>query len=194
MSYPNSRHLRTFCRDLTNVENYAFSVSIFYPEIFSRVKFLTNLKSECKGLILPEESYGSDIEGPKPIFFDVGEDARMVEKALKYCLKHLGNNVTILYDSNLPGSIEKIVKEQGKEEGGLWDCYHANYFYGWEAERVLAVSRGGFNIMELITRARTHLALILDVDVGVDVYAETKNHFQQAGSKGLADIVHLNAN
>ena len=26
-------------------KNYAFSVEIFYPEIFGRVKFLTNLKS-----------------------------------------------------------------------------------------------------------------------------------------------------
>ena len=46
MSYPNSRDLCTFCRDLTNVENYAFSVEIFYPEIIGRVNFLTNLKSE----------------------------------------------------------------------------------------------------------------------------------------------------
>ena len=50
----------------------------------------------------------------------------------------------------------------------------------------------GRNIMELITRARTHLVVIL-VDDG-KVYFKTKSHFQQAANEGLVDIVHHSAN
>ena len=44
---------------------------------------------------------------------------------------------------------------------------------------------GGFQIMELITRAKTRLFVIL---VGNDqMYAETKTNFQQAVELGLVD-------
>ena len=43
--------------------------------------------------------------------------------------------------------------------------------------------------MEMITRARTHLAVIL-----VDCDAETREHFLQAEDQGLVDVVHLSAN
>ena len=46
-----------------------------------------------------------------------------------------------------------------KEAGGPWDCYQAYNFFGWEAERVVAVIRVG-NIMEPITRAKTHLSVM----------------------------------
>ena len=82
-----------------------------------------------------------------------------------------------------------MVKNQGKEAGGPWDCYQARDFYGWEAERVAAVTTGG-HVLEMITRARTHLAVILLVDNHYD----TREHFLQAESKGLIDIVHLSAN
>ena len=83
-----------------------------------------------------------------------------------------------------------MLKEQGKEEGGPWDCYSADHFYGWEAERVVALTNG-FQIMELITRAKTRLFVIL---VGNDqMYAETKANFQQAAELGLVDkLMHTN--
>ena len=56
--------------------------------------------------------------------------------------------------------MEKMVKDQGKETGGPWDCHYGRNFYGWEAERVVAVTCGS-NIMERISRARSHLAVIL---------------------------------
>ena len=61
-----------------------------------------------------------------------------------------GRKVTILCDwieFSLPDSIEIMVKNQGKEEGGPWDCYSADNFYGWEAERVVAVT-SGLNTMQ----------------------------------------------
>ena len=88
--------------------------------------------------------------------------------------------------------MEKMVKDQGKEAGGPWDCYYGRNFYGWEAERVVVVT-SGFYIMEPITRARTHLAVILVDDHRRD-YTKTKNLFLQATNEGLVDILHLGAN
>ena len=108
----------------------------------------------------------------------------MMEKALEHCRKHLGDNVTILHHAPPIKSIEKLVKDQGKEAGGPWDCHHAAGFYGWEAERVVAVD-DGMSTMEMITRARTHLAVITVEDT------LTKKYFQQAAEEGLVDVVHL---
>merc|ERR1719209_1233518 len=85
--------------------------------------------AKCKGLVVPEGDFGSDVEGTKPIFFDIGNDERKVEAALKHCHKHLGDKATILYDTRIPDSIKKMVKEQGMEAGGPWDCYHARKYY-----------------------------------------------------------------
>ena len=82
-----------------------------------------------------------------------------------------------------------MVKEQGKEAGGPWDCYNAFNFYGWEAERVVAVTTGP-NLTELITRARTHLSVIL-VRGSRRHYAKTKEYFQQASDLGLVEMVKL---
>ena len=84
--------------------------------------------------------------------------------------------------------MKKMVKREGTEEGGTWECYKAHIFYGWEAENVVVMTKGD-NLIEMITRARTHLVVIL-----VDCYATTREYFLQAESKGLIDIVHLSAN
>ena len=94
-----------------------------------------------------------------------------MEEALEHCHKHLGDNATILYDYyGLSNSIKKMAQEQVKEVGGPWECYRADNYYGWEAERVVAVT-GGWNLMEEITRARTHLSVNL---VEGSRYAKTK--------------------
>ena len=118
--------------------------------------------AKFEGSGVPEGEFGSDVEGTKPILFNIDEDKRKMKEALEHCRKHLGDNVTILFDYGLPESIKDMVKEQGKCAGGPWDCYSVGAFYGWEAERVVAVTTGtGHPIMKKITRARTHLAVIL---------------------------------
>ena len=124
------------------------------------------------------------MEGTKPIFFDVGWDEGKMKEALEHCRKHLGDNVTILYESNY--KTLEMVMDQGKEKGGPWDCYYAGNFYGWEAERVVVVT-AGWETMEMITRARTHLAVILVG--GKD--NENKKHFLLAKNTGLVDSVHV---
>ena len=150
---------------------------------------LARFIAKCKGLVIPEGDFGSDVEGFKPIFFDVGKDERKMEEALEYCRKNLGDNATILYRF-VPYSIEKMVKEQGKEAGGPWDCWDAFSFYGWEDERV-AVVTNGYNIMELITRARTHLSVILVDCLEEPCYAKHKEYLQQAADLGLVEMVQL---
>ena len=146
-------------------------------------------KAVSKGLVVPEGDFGSDVEGIKPIFIEVGEDERKVREALKHCRSHLGDNATILYAVNLPDSIRKMVDEQRKESGGPWHCYNTYNFYGWEDERVVAVT-DGMSIMELITRAKTHLSVIL---VEGSRYAKLKESFQQAADLGLVEMAQLSA-
>ena len=154
---------------------------------------LARFIAKCRGLVVPEGDFGSDVEGTKPIFFDLGTDEGKMKEALEHCHKHLGDNVIILYASDLEDSMpmEKMVKDQGKEAGGPSDCYYADNFYGWEAERVVAVTNGD-NIMEMITRARTHLAVILVQNTPETV--KTRKHFFEAENKGLVDVVPLSAN
>ena len=54
----------------------------------------------------------------------------------------------------------EICKSQGKENGGPWKCYDVYNFFGWEAQRKVVVTTGG-NILEMATRARTELFLLL---------------------------------
>ena len=78
-----------------------------------------------------------------------------MEEALQHCRNNMGDNATTLDDYNeysFQDSIRKIAA------GAHWDCYSAFEFYGWEAERVVAVTSGS-NMMELITRAKTHLSV-----------------------------------
>jgi len=148
---------------------------------------LARFISKCRGLVVPEGDFGSDVEGTKPIFFDVGRDKRKMEEALEHCRKHLGDNATILYSHNLSASVKKMVKKQGKNAGGPWDCSDAADFAGWEAERVVAVTSGYF-IIELITRAKTRLSVII---ADGPQYPDSMKYFQQAAELGLVEEVQL---
>ena len=88
--------------------------------------------AKCKGLVVPEGDFGSDVEGIEPIVFDVGHSERKIVEALEYCHKQLGKNATVLYDYVLPDSIEKMVEEQGKE-AGLLPCWRLRRLGGLES-------------------------------------------------------------
>ena len=74
-----------------------------------------------------------------------------------------------------------MVKELGQEAGGPWECYKSSRYYGWEAERVVVVTHGGGSIMEMITRAKTHLTAI----IVEGYYAGTRGFFLRAAEQGL---------
>ena len=107
--------------------------------------------------------------------------------SLASCRDLLGDDVTVLYEHGLPESVVQVVEEQGREQGGPWNCYDACDFYGWEDSRVVAVTEG-VNIMEEVTRARTSLCIIM-VDDGESYYTDTMKDFQQAADQGLVTIM-----
>ena len=137
-----------------------------------------------------EGDFGSDVEGPKPVLFDVGNSTDMMEEALLLCRKNLGDNATILFDYNLPYSIERIVMEQSKGQGGPWDCYPGLKYFGWEAETMVAVTIG-WNVLELITRARTSLTIILVEGPAKHRYETVREFFRRAADQGKIDIVQM---
>ena len=119
-----------------------------------------------------EGGFGSNVEGIKPIIFDVGKDERWKggksEEALKECHKQLGDNATIIYDDPNREPIEKWKKVAGAH----WDCYNAGNFFGWEDEQVIIVIDGG-ELVEMITRAKSMLYIVLWDREGFGDYSET---------------------
>ena len=83
-----------------------------------------------------------------------------MKKAFQRSRQILGDDATLLFDGDLSYSMIEICKSHGKEMGGPWECYDAANFYGWEAEKVVAVTTG-WNILEKATRAKTELILII---------------------------------
>ena len=62
---------------------------------------------------MPEGDFGSDVEGIKPILFDVGKGERKMEEALDYCRKELADKGLILYDLKVPPQINKTISDGG---------------------------------------------------------------------------------
>ena len=178
-SFPESVRMILILNPVETADNARFTESnedLVLPPSFLQVMLTTPYRStraittlsrfiaKCKGLALPEGEIGSDVEGSNPIFFDVGDDEKKMEEALDHCRKHFKDNVTILYDGyGLPPSIKNMVKKPM----GDWECYKAEDFSGWEADKVVAVTCGGHSftsfgqILEPMTPARNELAVIL---------------------------------
>ena len=109
----------------------------------------------------------------------------------------LGDEVTILHDNDITSEDLKTVQgmttsEPGVVEGSQWKCYNAENFYGWEADKVVAVSTG-FSILEMITRARNRLCVVM-----VDSKLELTRHkevwtrgFQKAVQEGLVQPINI---
>ena len=81
--------------------------------------------------------------------------------ALQKSREQLGDDATLLYDIMLPSSMIEICKSHGVEKGGRWECRNASSFIGWEAERVVAVTTGGYFMLKEATKAKTELILII---------------------------------
>ena len=181
------------------------------PESFLRINLATPYRSpiaitaftrfieKCEpGMAVSDGEFGSDVEGKKPIVFDVGKDEVKLREALQRSRDLFGNNATLLYDL-VSCAMKDICKSYGKEEEGpAWDCYHAAAFFGWEAERLVAVTGGGFGTLEMATRAKIQLILILTEPEREDLkkyYADYQKRFKVAAEKGLVELfVSENAN
>ncbi len=159
---------------------------------------LARFLAKCEGQVVPEGEFGSDVEGKKPIVFDVGKDEVKLREALQRSRDLFGNDATLLYDNFfLPSSMQEISESIGKEKGEAWECYFAANFYGWESDHVVAVTTGvdtagAAFTLEMATRAKTRLVLILAESERKDEkkdYANYQKHFQAAADKGLLEVV-----
>ena len=102
----------------------------------------------------------------------------------------MGDEATLLYDMDLPFSMKEICESHGKEKGGPWECYNAGNFFGWEAERVVAVTIG-LNFLEMATRAKRELILILaepEKEEYKEDYQDIQVMVKAAEGKGLVDL------
>ena len=155
--------------------------------ITSFVQFIT----KCQGYEVPEGDFGSDVQGTRPIIYDVGEDDVKLREALEKAKDQIKDGCTLLYDNYLPTSIREICKSHGKDAGGPWDCYNVGEFYGWESDKVVVVTSGGCFTLEMASRAKTELFIILFEPESEDrkqYHAEYRNNFERAADEGLVTI------
>ena len=80
----------------------------------------------------------------------------------------------------------EICKSHGREMGGPWECYDADNFFGWEAERVVVVTAGN-HVLETATRAKRELILIIaEPEMGKEYYQKIQEIV--AAGEGLVDL------
>jgi len=125
--------------------------------------------------------------------FDVGKDEVKLREALQRSRDLFGNDATLLYDlySYLSSSMRKICESNGKKKGGAWECYNAFDFYGWESDHMVAVTTGHVRTLEMATRAKRRLILILaeaENEKYKKLYSDYQKHLQAAADKGLLKL------
>ena len=82
-----------------------------------------------------------------------------------------------------------------KEKGGPWECYKSVDCTGWEADRVVVVTCGGTSDLEMMTRAKTHLNLILvkpKRENAIKYYEFLQNELEEAADEGLVERGSIN--
>ena len=132
----------------------------------------------------PAEYSNGNVDGMKPIIFDVGKDDGNMEKAMEHCHTLLGDNVPFYLPINLVPSMRKVVEDQVKDAGR-----RSNEMSG--SDKVVLVTTGDPDIYQ-ITKARTHLCIILaEPHSGAEGYLRTKLYFQMASDEGLVEMVTL---
>ena len=150
---------------------------------------LARFMEERISLKVPEGDLGTDVEGVKPMYFDIGSERCKIKEALVYCCNQMGVSATILH--GVGPDIEELVKEGAKSAGIHWNIHNIESFYGWEADRVVAVVNEPTSMMELITRAKLQLAvIILDDGLGTS-YEDMKYSFEAAEERGLVKKIRM---
>ena len=109
----------------------------------------------------------------------------------------MGDDVTLLFDysggrsgGDLPSSMRAICRAMSKKEGGPWECYNTRDCTGWEADKVVVVTGGEKRVLERVTRAKTHLILILVKPKGrlEKFYEDWQGNLEKAAQRGLVDL------
>ena len=139
---------------------------------------------------------GSDVEGEKPIvivlenFNEAIKNNKLVE-ALAEGWRLIGRSGTLLYRDHLVNINKNKIVKSIIDNAGIESIYSAFQFHGWEADRVLAITQGGDDntVMEVITRACTHLCLIWSGGTrGSRKIDKAKQSFEKAAEEGLIEL------
>ena len=88
-----------------------------------------------------------------------------------------------------------ICRDMIKEKGGPWECCKFLDCTGWEADRVVVVICGGTSVLEMITRAKTHLNLILakpKKENCIKYYEAWQNQLTEAADEELVERGSIN--
>ena len=75
-----------------------------------------------------------------------------------------------------------------KKEGGHWESYNTRDCTGWEADKVVVVTCGDGRLLEMVTRAKTHLILILVKGKAGKLYEVWQKNLEKAADSGLVDL------
>ena len=126
---------------------------------------LARFIASSTNLSVPTGGIGSDVLGIKPILICVSEDEKTMKEALMETQKVMSGvrDVIALYDmARLPDAVEQFAtKEAASGNGNLWKIHHAEDFYGWESDNIVALTEGGLGeeskILEMTTRAKINL-------------------------------------
>merc|ERR1719305_1186252 len=114
---------------------YSSDLRTTLPESFLHIDLATPYRStiaittlarflaKCEGKVVPEGEFGSDVEGKKPIVFDVGKDEVKLREALQRSRDLFGDDATLIFEHNLPSLMREICSSNGKEKGGALECY-----------------------------------------------------------------------
>ena len=211
---------RSIFQDLSEESFQRVSLQTSYRSTKSIIKLARHLSKCLKKTFATDsdsDGLGSDLEGTKPMFFDTGRcdpsDLQSSILRLRYALetaeKELGSEVTILYNISGYAELQKMVKMMSRKEGP-W-CYKAAEFYGCEADKVflliffftlikcsivlkVVAVVSGFSILEMITRARTSLIVILIDNGDGYTYTDHKDYFSRAVKEDLLDEVKIPLN
>ena len=161
---------------------------------------LAHFMAKCYHLKVPDGEFGSNIEGFKPIPFDVGKDDEKMKQTLSKCDQLLGEK-----------AVDKVAENrvaQMKQGPWLWEfnCNVESY-YGCEADDMIVVITGNNHgerlkvegnfdtsrIMDMITRARQRLAVILVDSLSKEgrQRRETWDFFHEAAEQGLIEFVNF---
>ena len=149
IEFSSTRAIRSFCRFVTKRQRERMAL-VQDQESVAKSKVM-RIIFECYRS--PAEYSSGNVDGSKPIIFDVGKDDGNMEKAMEHCHTLLGDNVTFYLPINLVPSMRKVVEDQVKDAGR-----RSNEMSG--SDKVVLVTTGDPNIHQ-ITKARTHLCIIL---------------------------------
>ena len=166
--------------------------------------------AKLHGFQVPEGECGNDVDGFKPVLFDVGSDYEKLKTTILKCQQLFKDNAVVLTNMGTEGrsyypkseefKMREVLSELEKRTRGWakmeprsksWEYNSPHTYYGWEADNVILLTTYDYN-MEMITRARQRLLVIVVQSIGNNFYKASKEgfiaYFYKAAKQGLIEV------